>query len=77
MPHEIVQFVTEAVVRRCSVKKLFLESIKFQATLSKKRLWHRCFPMNFAKFLGTLFVTEHLWTTASLSKMPDRVIIRS
>ena len=23
------------------------------ATLLKKRLWHRCFPMNFAKFLGT------------------------
>ena len=25
------------------------------ATLLKKRLWHRCFPMNFAKFLRTLF----------------------
>ena len=23
------------------------------ATLLKKRLWHRCFPVNFAKFLGT------------------------
>ena len=23
------------------------------AALSKKRLWHRCFPVNFAKFLGT------------------------
>ena len=22
----------------------------------KKRLWHRCFPMNFAKFLKTLFL---------------------
>ena len=22
-------------------------------TLFKKRLWHRCFPVNFAKFLGT------------------------
>ena len=26
----------------------------------KKRLWHSCFPVNFAKFLGTLFLTEHL-----------------
>ena len=26
----------------------------------KKRLWHRCFPMNFAKFLRTLFLAEHL-----------------
>ena len=24
-------------------------------TLSKKRLWHRCFPVNFAKFLRTSF----------------------
>ena len=31
------------------------------ATLFKKRLWHRCFPVNFAKFLKTLFFTEHLW----------------
>ena len=30
------------------------------ATLLKKRLWHRCFPMNFAKFLRTPFLTEHL-----------------
>ena len=26
------------------------------ATLLKKRLWHRCFPGNFAKFLRTLFL---------------------
>ena len=25
------------------------------ATLSKKRLWHKCFPTNFAKFLRTPF----------------------
>ena len=31
------------------------------ATLLKKRLWHRCFPVNFAKFLRTPFFTEHLW----------------
>ena len=31
------------------------------ATLLKKRLWHRCFPMNFAKFLKTSFLKEHLW----------------
>ena len=23
-------------------------------------LWHRCFPVNFAKFLRTPFLTEHL-----------------
>ena len=31
------------------------------ATLLKKRLWHRCFPVNFAKFLRTTFFIEHLW----------------
>ena len=29
-------------------------------TLLKRNLWHRCFPVNFAKFLGTTFFTEHL-----------------
>ena len=43
-------------------QSLFL--IMFQAppeTLLKKRLWHRCFPVNFAKFLKASFLTEHLW----------------
>ena len=31
--------------QRCSLKKVL-----------EKRLWHRCFPMNFAKFLKTLFL---------------------
>ena len=30
------------------------------ATLLKKRLWHRCFPVNFAILLRTPSVTEHL-----------------
>ena len=35
------------------------------ATLLKKRLWHRCFPVNFAKFFKNTFFTEHLRMTAS------------
>ena len=31
------------------------------ATLLKKRIWHRCFLVNFAKFLNTPFLIEHLW----------------
>ena len=31
------------------------------ATLLKKRFWHRCFLVNFAKFLKTPFFIEHLW----------------
>ena len=39
-------------------------------TLLKKRLWHRCFPVNFAKFLRSSFVQNTSgrllpWTTAS------------
>ena len=30
------------------------------ATLSKKRLWHKCFPVNFAKFLRTPLFTDLL-----------------
>ena len=36
------------------------------ATLLKKRLWYRCFPVNFAKFSKTYFFTEHLRATASV-----------
>ena len=36
------------------------------ATLLIKSLWHRCFPVNFAKFVRTLFFAEHLRTTASV-----------
>ena len=31
------------------------------ATLLKKSLWHRCFPVNFAIFLRIPFFIEHLW----------------
>ena len=31
------------------------------ASLLNKRLWHRYFPVNFVKFLGTPLFTEHLW----------------
>ena len=63
---------TEAVIQRCSVKKVFLEisqnsqenacaRISFLVTLLKKRPWHWCFPVNFTKFLRTPFYLEHLW----------------
>ena len=47
-------------------------SQKFQALGSKKRFWHRCFPVNFAKllrapFLQNTFFTEQLWATASIT----------
>ena len=66
--------VSKAVVRRYSLKKVFLkisqnsqentcarDSFLIEpATLLKKDLWYRYFPVNFAKFLRTLFFREHL-----------------
>ena len=42
------------------------------ATLLKKRLWHRCFPVNFAKFLRTPFLQN---TSGRLLLLNMRVII--
>ena len=44
--------------RRCSVRRSVLRNFSLQqsATLLKKRLWHRCFPVNFAKFPRTSFL---------------------
>ena len=67
--------------RRCSVKKMFLEISQNsqentcgrvsifvgEPILLKKRLWHRCFRVNFVKFLRKPFLTEHLWWLLSLS----------
>ena len=39
------------------------------ATLLKKRLWYKCFPVNFVKLLRTPFYIEHLWWL--LLKKPD------
>ena len=38
-----------------------LQASDLPATLLKKRIWHRCFHVNFAKFLRIPFLTKHLW----------------
>ena len=51
---------SEAVARRCSIKKVFLEILQNSQEKTcarvKTGLWHRCFPVNFAKFLSTPFL---------------------
>ena len=63
--------------QRCSVKicvlrnftgkhlcqSLFLNKVSGLrlATLFIKKLWHKCFPVNFVKFLRTPFYIERLW----------------
>ena len=42
-------------------QRLFFNTVAGQArpaTLIKKSLWHRCFPVNFAKFLRTPFLQK-------------------
>ena len=52
---------SKAVVRMCSVKKVLLKFSGLHAcNLIKKRLQHRCFSVNFAKFLRTPVFVEHL-----------------
>ena len=43
------------------------------ATLLKKRLWHRCFPVDFVKFLRTPFYIEHLWWLLLYSTKSSRM----
>ena len=40
-----------------NVLKLTVNKLEQQ---EQKRHWHRCFPVNFAKFLRIPFFTEHL-----------------
>ena len=66
---QVMVLFTEVVVQRCPVKKVFLEILQNLqkntcarvSFLMKKKLWHRCFPVNFVKFLRTPFFIEHLW----------------
>ena len=62
--------VPESVVQRFSAKKVLLNIFwKFTrkqlclwpTTFLKRRLWHRCFPVNFPKTLRTPFLIEDLW----------------
>ena len=55
----------EVVVQTCFVKKVFLEISHRPTTLLKNRLWHRCFRVNFVKFLRTAFFIEYLWRILS------------
>ena len=58
----------EGGIERCSVKKVYLKiflnsqenlcaRVSFLIKLQpKKRLWYRCFPVDIAKYLRTLFI---------------------
>ena len=67
---------SEAVARGCFSKKVFLKISQYSQkntcvrvsfsqakayNFNKRRLLHRCFPVNIAKFLGAALFREHLW----------------
>ena len=59
-------------VENCARVSFFF-FIKRPATLLKKRLWHRWFPVNFGKFLRTPFFTEHpRWLFLCFSRCSKR-----
>ena len=50
----------------CSVRERVLWNFaKLTGKHLWQKLWHRCFPVNFTKFLRAPFLTEHLWGNAS------------
>ena len=57
VPRNFVKFTGKHLCQ-----SLFFNKIAYPRpeTLLKKRIWHRCFPVSFAKFLRTPYLTEHL-----------------
>ena len=55
-------FCRKGVLRNVtkSTGKHLCQNLK-PATLLKERLWHKCLPVYFAKFLRTSFFTENVW----------------
>ena len=56
MHNSMVMIISCFLDRKCSnlLQKIKIKIVR-PATLLKKRLWNRCFPVNFAKFLRTPF----------------------
>ena len=53
-------------------QSLFFNKVARPGTLLKKRLWHKCFLMNFAKVLRTHFFTEHLQSLILFCLEPEK-----
>ena len=65
--------------RKHLYQSLFLNKIAgWPATLAEKSLWHRCFPVNSAKFLGTPFLentSERLFLAMERSTFSQKLVI--
>ena len=49
----IPMILTKSAVKKVAATGISAKVSFFRVSLSKKRLWHRCFPVNFAKNLRT------------------------
>ena len=47
----LILIVEEAATRGVLCENVFLEILQNSEENTKKGLWHRCFPVNFVKFL--------------------------
>ena len=54
--------------KRLCQSLFFIKVAGRPATLLKKRLWHSCFPVNFAKFLRTPFYRTSLMAASKSKK---------
>ena len=54
----------EKITGKHMCQSLFFNKVSGLRTATSliKRLWHRCFPVNFAKFFKTHFCIDHLRT---------------
>ena len=59
--HVKPRFRVSASITSSNSGKEYCDFRSSRPTLLKKRLWGRCFPVNFVKFLRTFFLQEHLW----------------
>ena len=68
----LIRRCAEAVAQRCSVKKVFLEISQNsqENTCARISFWHRCFPVNFVRFLRTRISIKHLWLLLYLLNLP-------
>ena len=57
----LIEFVKKDFITKCrsSHPEVFRKK-GVPASLLKKRLWNKCFPVNFPKFFRTPFFTEYL-----------------
>ena len=67
-----LRHVTSRILQKFSGKHLCRVSVLINLQVSglqlKKRLWQKCFPVNFVKFLKNTFFTENFQVTASATE---------